>query len=571
MKNRKFLGVFSFLLSVCLLFATLPFVSANADGEGTTEPIRVYEAESRKIDGFGFDEITVDVSDEEGSKGLVTAEGFSVVKKGESVNESVKIYIDGTIAGGLRCWVTVSENNGKKKVTAIKFDTLTESEKGEDGKGYATYIVTFGGKEVEVQVYANQPGDKSEVLKEDPDAKIEISEDDIDTHDKKVTLKKDDLWGILDKTTVIRDADDLSARIYLRTPGGTWPSSATKTLSGSSSDVELTVSSRGDYHFYVLFTDNKGNTTEKDSELVEKVDGFYKVEGEAKTETKVIPIFSFTYTPDETVKVKCSNTDKVKKGYEGQIQKSITYTLENATDKDVEFVLMFKAEGAAKYDVAKNGVDADFDASKFTKSSLEFTPLKKGEYSFRVNAEGMTDAALKEGADDNVVIRVTDSVTIVKRENTAFTDFVKNNWKSLIFLGIAVLCLIAIIVIACWKPKDKTAVKRQVEDSADKEDKNAAKASETKNAEDEATETVDTTEETVEAKEENAAVEETAEVAPEAEVTEEAKVEEASETPVENAEEVANETPAENAEANAGTPAESSETPVETDNGDKAE
>lgn len=563
MKNRKFLGVFSFLLSVCLLFATLPFVSANADGEGTSEQakVKVYEAESCKIERLDLGDVKVEVGDNSLiSKGLT-------VKKGET---EVKVYVDGTVNTETdKCWVAVSgsDSDTERKVTSIKFDTLKDSE------DKAVYTVSANGKTAEVTVYDKEQETADKILVEKTDVELDKEKIKIDAEKKRVTLEKAEIWKILDETSVIRDADDLSARIYLRTPGGTWPSSATKTLSGSSSDVELTVSSRGDYHFYVLFTDNKGNTTEKDSELVEKVDGFYKVEGEgeAKTETKVIPIFSFTYTPDETVKVKCSNTDKVKKGYEGQIQKSITYTLENATDKDVEFVLMFKAEGAAKYDVAKNGVDADFDASKFTKSSLEFTPLKKGEYSFRVNAEGMTDAALKEGADDNVVIRVTDSVTIVKRENTAFTDFVKSNWKSLIFLGIAVLCLIAIIVIACWKPKDKTAVKRQVEDSADKEDKNAAKASETKNAEDEATETVDTTEETVEAKEENAAVEETAEVAPEAEVTEEAKVEEASETPVENAEEVANETPAENAEANAGTPAESSETPVETDNGDKAE
>lgn len=563
MKNRKFLGVFSFLLSVCLLFATLPFVSANADGEGTSEQskVKVYEAESCKIERLDLGDVKVKV----GENSLIS-EGLTVKKGGTEV----KVYVDGTINTETdKCWVAVSgsDSDTERKVTSIKFDTLKDSE------DKAVYTVSANDKTAEVTVYDKEQETADKILVEKTDVELDKEKIKIDTEKKRVTLEKDEIWKILDETSVIRDTDDLSARIYLRTPGGTWPSSATKTLSGSSSDVELTVSSRGDYHFYVLFTDNKGNTTEKDSELVEKVDGFYKVEGEgeAKTETKVIPIFSFTYTPDETVKVKCSNTDKVKKGYEGQIQKSITYTLENATDKDVEFVLMFKAEGAAKYDVAKNGVDADFDASKFTKSSLEFTPLKKGEYSFRVNAEGMTDAALKEGADDNVVIRVTDSVTIVKRENTAFTDFVKNNWKSLIFLGIAVLCLIAIIVIACWKPKDKTAVKRQVEDLADKEDKNAAKASETKNAEDEATETVDTTEETVEAKEENAAVEETAEVAPEAEVTEEAKVEEASETPVENAEEVANETPAENAEANAGTPAESSETPVETDNGDKAE
>ena len=240
---------------------------------------------------------------------------------------------------------------------------------------------------------------------------------------------------------------------------------------------------------------------------------------------------------------------------------------------------MFKAENSTEWKKAVSGKDAKFDESKFTKSSLEFTPLKKGEYSFRVNAEGMADPALKEGADGNVVIRVTDSVTIVKRENTALIDFAKSNWKSLIFLGIAVLCLIAIIVIACWKPKDKTAVRRQIEDSVEKDGKKNDKVSETKNAEDEATEAADLTEEAVEAKEENA--EDTTEVAPEAEVTEEAKVE--GETPVENAEEVASETPAENAEEvasetpaeNAETPAESSETPVEApaenESGDKAE
>lgn len=550
MKNRKFLGVFSFLLSVCLLFATLPFVSASAD-ETTAEPtkVNVYAAESRKIERLNLGDVKVKV----GENSLIS-EGLTVKKGGTDV----KVYVDGTINTETdKCWVAVSgsDSDTERKVTSIKFDTL------KDGEDKAVYTVSANGKTAEVTVYDKEQKTADKILVEKTDVELDASKIKIDAEKKRVTLEKDEIWKILDETSVIRDVDDLSAKIYLRTPGGSWPSSATKTLSGSSSDVELTVSSRGNYHFYVLFTDNKGNTTEKKDELVEKVDGFYKVEG--ATETKVIPIFSFAYTPDETVKVKCSNTDKVKKGYEGQIQKSVTYTLENATDKDVEFVLMFKAENSTEWKKAVSGTDAKFDESKFTKSSLEFTPLKKGEYSFRVNAEGMSGPALKEGADDNVVVRVTDSVTIVKRENTAFIDFVKNNWKSLIFLGIAVLCLIAIIVIACWKPKDKTAVRRQIEDLVEKNDK----VSETKNAEDEATEAADLTEEAVEAKEENA--EDTTEVAPETEVTEEAKVE--GETPVENAEEVASETPAENAE----TPADSSEAPVEApaenESGDKAE
>ena len=550
MKNRNFLGVFSFLLSVCLLFATLPFVSASAD-ETTAEPtkVNVYAAESRKIERLNLGDVKVKV----GENSLIS-EGLTVKKGGTDV----KVYVDGTINTETdKCWVAVSgsDSDTERKVTSIKFDTL------KDGEDKAVYTVSANGKTAEVTVYDEEQKTADKILVEKTDVELDASKIKIDAEKKRVTLEKDEIWKILDETSVIRDVDDLSAKIYLRTPGGSWPSSATKTLSGSSSDVELTVSSRGNYHFYVLFTDNKGNTTEKKDELVEKDDGFYKVEG--ATETKVIPIFSFAYTPDETVKVKCSNTDKVKKGYEGQIQKSVTYTLENATDKDVEFVLMFKAENSTEWKKAVSGTDAKFDESKFTKSSLEFTPLKKGEYSFRVNAEGMSGPALKEGADDNVVVRVTDSVTIVKRENTAFIDFVKNNWKSLIFLGIAVLCLIAIIVIACWKPKDKTAVRRQIEDLVEKNDK----VSETKNAEDEATEAADLAEEAVEAKEENA--EDSTEVAPETEVTEEAKVE--GETPVENAEEVASETPAENAE----TPAESSEAPVEAsaenESRDKAE
>lgn len=568
MKNRKFLGVFSFLLSVCLLFATLPFVSANAEegtGSATETVVKVYEAESYKISVFGFDgDIT--------GENLVDAANFSVTKNGETVN----VYTDGTILkdSTLRCWVKVSD---KKKITEIKFDTLTDAEKGENGKGCAEYIVKATvavkkeGDQTEksekvvkvVQVYAKNPyGD--EILKENTAPKVTVE---TDTETKKAIFKKEEIWKIINGTDkIIGDVDHLSAKIYLRTPGGTWPSSATTTISGSDTKKEYTVSARGDYHFYVLFTDHKGNTTEKDSELVEKSDGFYKVNGETNKETKVIPIFSFSYKPDEKVKVTCSNNKKTYKGFVNQIQNSITYTLENATDKDVEFVLMFKAEGATEYEVAKNGVDAKFDESKFTKSSLEFTPLKRGDYSFQVNAtEGVEQKiAIDAGVADNIVVHVDDNVTIIKRENTAFTDFVKNNWKALIFLGIAVLCLVAIIVIACWKPKDKTAVKRQIEDAADKDDKKSAKVSETRDAEDETTDAADLAEN---AKEENA--EDTTEVAPETEVTDETNVE--GETPVENAEEVASETPAENAE----TPAESSEAPVEApaenESGDKAE
>ena len=86
MKNRKFLGVFSFLLSVCLLFATLPFVSASAD-ETTAEPtkVNVYEAESCKIGRLDLGDVKVKV----GENSLIS-EGLTVKKGGTEV----KVYVD---------------------------------------------------------------------------------------------------------------------------------------------------------------------------------------------------------------------------------------------------------------------------------------------------------------------------------------------------------------------------------------------------------------------------------------------------------------------------------------------
>ena len=123
MKNRKFLGVFSFLLSVCLLFATLPFVSANADGEGTSEQakVKVYEAESCKIERLDLGDVKVEVGDNSLiSKGLT-------VKKGET---EVKVYVDGTINTETdKCWVAVSGSDSDTERKAVRAVCFTKCRK----------------------------------------------------------------------------------------------------------------------------------------------------------------------------------------------------------------------------------------------------------------------------------------------------------------------------------------------------------------------------------------------------------------------------------------------------------
>ena len=203
MKNRKFLGVFSFLLSVCLLFATLPFVSASAD-ETTAEPtkVNVYAAESRKIERLNLGDVKVKV----GENSLIS-EGLTVKKGGTDV----KVYVDGTINTETdKCWVVVSgsDSDTERKVTSIKFDTL------KDGEDKAVYTVSANGKTAEVTVYDKERKTADKILVEKTDVELDASKIKIDAEKKRVTLEKDEIWKILDETSVIRDVDDLSAKIY---------------------------------------------------------------------------------------------------------------------------------------------------------------------------------------------------------------------------------------------------------------------------------------------------------------------------------------------------------------------
>ena len=165
MKNRKFLGVFSFLLSVCLLFATLPFVSASAD-ETTVEPtkVNVYEAESCKIERLNLGDVKVKV----GENSLIS-EGLTVKKGGTDV----KVYVDGTINTETdKCWVAVSgsDSDTERKVTSIKFDTLKDGEDEEDKA--VVYTVSANGKTAEVTVYDKERKTADKILVEKTDVEL---------------------------------------------------------------------------------------------------------------------------------------------------------------------------------------------------------------------------------------------------------------------------------------------------------------------------------------------------------------------------------------------------------------
>lgn len=319
--------------------------------------------------------------------------------------------------------------------------------------------------------------------------------------DKKLVLPVE-IWDLLSGVKNY-PISQVTAKIYVKNPVSGWSSSYSTSGKKTSSSLKVTLSERGTYAFYVFFSvkaydplDNKAYkeiNMEKKSEWKEfspsdKPAGFYSVEkdtdGNEVLKDLQIPVFTFNYNPGQNVTI----TEKisVRTGKVGMAYSSLSFTIENANK--AECVIMYaplnsdnwvvasnsKAEGATSAEIKK--AVAEYDEKSLKKyssgSSVSFTPLAKGQFKVVCKAMGAnsTDLVQKE----STIINVRSEMIVRPTENTAVRDFFKNNTLSVIFLGVAILCLIAIIVIAFWKPKgDKPAAKVE-----DKPAKKAAKAEE---------------------------------------------------------------------------------------------
>ena len=283
--------------------------------------------------------------------------------------------------------------------------------------------------------------------------------------------------------------------MYYRAPGSASFSAAT-TKKGDL--PTLSVSAKGTYSFYVLADDGnefggKKEISIKDCEENEVggVYGWYKKD----TTTLVAPIFTYENKENKeiTVTVKGdSGTGRVKQRYQ-----NLSVTVENASDTLVK--LQYNATSgeanAEGWVDATAGKEARFSKDGFKGGTYYFTPLKKGYFRLSVTAKGGEDGVtVKELKTD--AVSVQDQVEELKLEDERVKNFFKNNWLSLIFLGIAVLCLVGIVVVALWKPADNNGKKSNA-----KVKKVVAEA-EVKDVSDESSEAVEADEPVEEAKEE---------------------------------------------------------------------
>ena len=223
----------------------------------------------------------------------------------------------------------------------------------------------------------------------------------------------------------------------------------------------LSVSSKGTYSFYVLVDDGNDFGVKKEISLedceenrVGGVYGWYKKD----TAELVAPIFSYENKENKDITVTTkgdSGTGRVNQRYQ-----NLSVTFENASDTLVK--LQYNATSgeanAEGWVDATAGKEARFSKDGFKSGTYYFTPLKKGYFRLSVTAKGGEDGVtVKEVKTD--AVSVQDQVEELKLEDERGKNFFKNNWLSLIFLGIAVLCLVGIVVVALWKPADKNGKK----------------------------------------------------------------------------------------------------------------
>jgi len=560
MKSKKHLGLVSAVLGTCLAVTSFTAVSAFADDTNETTTTIVYTGntkENRNTDRVFYQN--------------PISEHFTVTKNGTASTldtskiDATKVKLLDADGNDIPDTAGVQFKYEKGTIMVNKAGTYVLSVDFTDDLASVgevkSYIEVVDKATLSVSTDATKLGEFMTELNKEVERLNNPTGESADTTKEKELEIPDEIWNLINSNVYsAKDNGQILVKVYVASAGGSF-SAVNSSFKAEMPDVKLSAS--GTYEFYFEVKDPDGNEIVKKSDYVQKTDGWYSVTTDDKgtadenddeeVETLVLPIFKFNYAKEEKleVSVKGGGENGVK-GIVGQEYTSIEIT-SNGTDNEVYLYYSADNKSWAK------ATEEDATYGTLTTSSTSFTPLKKGYYKITVQAKGGADGFATD-SDESDVIYVNREIQPHKLVNVKFRNFIKNNWLSVVFLGIAFLCVVGIIVLAFYKPKDANEVNKskkadKVEDDVEVETADQTEEVEVAdNEEVEETEEVETleeaAEETAEEVEETEAVEETVEATP-VETVEEVKVEE---TPAETVEEAkVEETPAETVEE---TPAE---------------
>lgn len=256
---------------------------------------------------------------------------------------------------------------------------------------------------------------------------------------------------------------NLKHTLYYKTP-----SSDTKSTTG----WEITLTETGKYVFWVIFEDVGGNKMTEEQ--------FFKIDEENSDKIIINDeeygafLFEFVIEKnDAPVYVTAASQGT---GYKGVKYTATAFKFES-TDHKAEYTLYYnpkadaaipsslkweeegwviipKASSVKEGGTFPNGFTYDALKSINYNGTLTFTPDRTGTYAIECHITSNTSASRDESAA--ALIRVKEKTATVKPYSKTFAAWVKNNVWSVVFLSIGTLCLIAIIVLLCIKPKETT-------------------------------------------------------------------------------------------------------------------
>ena len=478
MKNKKRFGFLSAVIGLCLsatsIFGTTAFAT---EGEGGEAQPPVYAAQSDIVD-IVFAKNKVD---------YFTADGKVVdLTSKDNANLEIRVELDGNV---LESGVDYSYSAGSIIYGATDdYSVVLVNNNGTTEKTDDTDLATAAVKVVNATDISNNAdyqvkyAVEAEALTTFNTALVsnvgKVLNDTLVSTSPSVEIPKS-FWDLFDLG--VFESSQLVTKVYLAKPktdfsvvNSSWKSELSK----------LSVSTYGTYAFYVEVKDFYGNQIVVDKETMDlRTDGWYITE----TDTLAIPVFSFSYVKEVVPSIEISA--KQRTGIIGVEYNSGRLTTENVAKTTITLYYNENPNATITGETAEERIaalsangwkvatseQATISGGKLTSSSLKFTPLVKGAFAYKVVAIG-SDVDNKTISDVSEAISVTQAVQAQKLVNVKFRNFLKTNWLSLVFLGIAFLCVVGIIVLAFYKPKDaeeiaaKKAKKAKVEDVEEAEE-----------------------------------------------------------------------------------------------------
>ncbi len=245
--------------------------------------------------------------------------------------------------------------------------------------------------------------------------------------------------------------ENLNATVYYKTP---------LEEKKTSSSLEISVESAGEYVFYVAFGDQEGNAMEEDDFFTVDeddeniiIDGMYRAF-----------VFSFHIEDDSAFEIDASRI--LGKGYVGKKYTATDFKI-NASNFSKNYKLFYNAKADAKASdegwveiIKASNLTDDYSNEVFSSEeikaidyngALSFTPDRVGSY--KITCSIVSDVTSR--AAEAEAVFVVEKATTVKPYKPLETREV----FAIVFLSVGGLCLIGIVALIFVKPKEETDAK----------------------------------------------------------------------------------------------------------------